>query len=135
MDLPKGEQFGLLFQIAMGVGAVFVALRRKPIPKGKRTSSLPVSPHRSMNSPSDFPSDSANVCAFIGLVRCRYETERRAWITSGLPCFELVLSRSMRIRAGYSWRNALMGSTRVARRAGIYVAKRATRNMAPGTTR
>jgi len=45
------------------------------------------------------------------------------------------LSRSIRIRAGYSWRNALMGSARVARRAGMYVAKRATRNRAPGTTR
>ena len=52
-----------------------------------------------------------------------------------IALFELVLSRSIRIRTGYSWRNALMGSTRVARRAGMYVAERATRNMAPGTTR
>jgi hypothetical protein len=40
--LPKGEQVRLLFQMAMDVGAVFVALRRKPILKGR-------------NSPEPFP--------------------------------------------------------------------------------
>jgi hypothetical protein len=53
MDLPKGEQFGLLFQIAMGIGAVFVALRRKPIPKGR-------------NSPEPFPNQRfARIAFFI----------------------------------------------------------------------
>ena len=37
-----GEQFGLLFQIGMGLAAIFIAVRRAPIPRGR-------------NSPEPFP--------------------------------------------------------------------------------
>jgi hypothetical protein len=42
MSFLTGEKYQLLFQIGMGVGAVYVAFRRQPIPRGR-------------NSPEPFP--------------------------------------------------------------------------------
>ena len=85
-------------------------------------------------APAAAPEPSTSALTLLGITGLLV-WRRRAHRARGLIAFQLVLSRSIRIRTGYSWRNALMGSTRVARCAGMYVAKRATRNMAPGTTR
>jgi hypothetical protein len=52
MAVLMGERFRLLFQIGVGIGAVFVAVRRTPIPRGR-------------NSPEPFPNQSFARAAFF----------------------------------------------------------------------
>lgn len=52
MDLSKGEQLSLLFQVAVGVLAVFVAVRHAPIPTA-------------VNNPEPFPNQRFARAAFF----------------------------------------------------------------------
>jgi len=63
MSLLTGEKYRLLFQIAIGVGAVYVAFRRQPIPTGR-------------NNPEPFPNQKFARAAFFivgaALVLCGF---------------------------------------------------------------
>jgi hypothetical protein len=88
MDLLKKEQIRPLFQMAIGIVAVFVALRRKPIPTAIR-------------NPEPFPNQTFARTAFF--------VAGAAWILGGCWSLWLVRLGGLRGKEEHLWFVGLPG--------------------------